>query len=346
MINSGLHQVRSVRIIRFFLTIILLADILLTASCSKNPDAPSPGNQDPQKPIEITGTIWGASSAPFIGENLSGIASWQRLNIRLMGINGGFGMRGRRSYDVGIPVNFTSSAMVDDIGKCPVSIGSFKPVWTETINGNNNEAIKKFVQSIPGDRIVYLTFYHEPEDDMPALGTSDTFQQAFAKFATIVLSAGKPNVHPCFILMTWTFKPQSGRNPDNYNMTKYLKPEQLKGVIAGLDGYAEDPSSGAQQIFETGFSKMKSWGFSRFGIFETGAHASSDPAARSVWVNGLGQWVNSRKDIELVSWFNNGNGQHAGPTGWYLGNWYVNGTTYTWDDTDGTIAAYANLLKQ
>lgn len=262
-----------------------------------------------------------------------------------MAKNGGHAMRGRRSYDVGIPSSFAASAMAEDLGNCQVSLGSFKPDWKETINGSNNDAIKKFVQSIPSDRVVYLTFYHEPEDEIPALGTTDIYQQAFAKFVGIVLSAGKPKVHPCFILMTWTFKPQSGRNPDDYNMAKYLKPEQLKEVIAGLDGYAEDPSSGAQQIFETGFSRMKSWGFTRFGIFETGAHASSVPTARSAWVNGLGQWVNSRKDIEVVSWFNNGNGQHAGPEGWYLGNWYNNGGTYSWDDNDGTIAAFSQFLK-
>jgi hypothetical protein len=146
--------------------------------------------------------------------------------------------------------------------------------------------------------------------------------------------------------MTWTFKTQSGRNPDDFNMARYLKPEQIKEVIAGLDGYADDPSVSAQQIFEPGFAKMKTWGFTRFGIFETGAHSSSVPTARSAWVTDLGQWVNSRKDITLVSWFNNGNGQHAGPTGWYLGNWYQNGSTYTWDDADGTIAAFARLLVQ
>lgn len=318
---------------------------LFGLSCSK-----SSLTTDPVKPVTpktpvIAGTVWGASSASFIGENYGGIASWQRLNNRLKAVNGGYGLMGRRSYDTGIPVNFAGSAMVDDVGNCQVSLGSFKPVWAETVNGINNNSIKNFIQSIPGDRIVYLTFYHEPEDNITAQNTTDLLQQAFAKFVNIVLTAGKPKVHPCFVLMTWTFKSQSGRIPDDYNMAKYLKPEQLKEVIAGLDGYAEDPAVTAKATFETGFAKMSTWGFTRFGIFETGAHASSIASARSVWIDGLGQWVNSRNDIELVSWFNNGNGQHAGPTGWYLGNWYTNGTTYTWDDADGTIAAFSKLLK-
>ena len=329
--------------IHFWIIIIIFS--LFNLSCNESPISPDAVKPDISDDKEVTGTVWGASSASFIGENYGGIESWQRLNNRLKVSNGGFGMKGRRSYDTGIPVNFAASAMSADVGNCPVSIGSFKPNWIETVNGANNDAIIKFVQSIPNERIVYLTFYHEPEDDLTSQNTTDVLQQAFAQFVNIVLTANKPNVHPCFVLMTWTFKTQSGRNPDDFNMAKYLKPEQVKEVIAGLDGYADDPSVSAQEIFESGFAKMKIWGFTRFGIFETGAHSSSVATARSAWVNGLGQWVNSRKDIELVSWFNNGNGQHAGPTGWYLGNWHNNGTTYTWDDADGTIAAYAKLLK-
>jgi hypothetical protein len=325
---------------------LILICSLLTLGCNNSPVTPGQEVPDPSGILKITGTVWGASSAGFIGENCSGIASWQRLNDRLKAVNGDIGMMARRSYDKGIPETFAISAMADDAGNCPVSIGSFKPVWTETVNGTNNEAIKKFIGSMPDDRIVYLVFYHEPEDNLSAVNTADILLQAFARFVNIVLTAGKPNVHPCFVLMTWTFKEQSGRNPDDFNMARYLLPGQIKEVVAGLDGYAGDPSVSAQQIFEPGFDKMKTWGFTRFGVFETGAHASSEATARSAWVDGLGRWVNSRKDVELVSWFNNGNGQHAGPTGWYLGNWYRNGTTYTWDDADGTIAAYAKLLKR
>jgi hypothetical protein len=324
-----------------FIRNTFLAGIFFLFCCNQDAITQSKSN-----PVSISGTIWGASSAGFTGENISGIESWKRLNERLKAKNGGYGMRGRRSYDTGIPSNFSSSAMASDLGNCPVSLGSFKPSWIETVNGGNNEVIKNFIQSIPGDQIVYLTFYHEPEDNVTSQSTTDVLLRAFARYVEIVLSAGKPNVHPCFVLMTWTFNPKSGRNPDDFNMAKYLKPEQIKEVIAGLDGYAEDPSVSAQKVFETGFSKMKTWGFTRFGIFETGAHSSSDPNARSTWVISLGKWVKSRNDIELVSWFNNGNGQHAGPTGWYLGNWYKNDQTYSWDDADGTIEAFSQLLKQ
>ncbi len=302
----------------------------------------------PAKKSPAHAVIWASSSAGYIGESeVDGVASWKRLNERIKSANDGHGLNARRSYDRGIPASFEASAMAPDPALCQVSIGSFKPSWKETADGTNAMAIKQFIQSIPDNHEVYLVFHHEPEDE--ALGKAghnpDLLQHAFARFVDVVLTSGKPNVHPCFVLMTWTFKEKSKRNPDDFNLAKYVKPEQLKKVIAGIDGYADDPSVSAKEIFDPSLTKIATWGFTRFGIFETGAHASSVATARSAWVKGLGDWANSRNDIELVSWFNNGNGQHAGPAGWYLGNWYKQGDTYTWDDGDGTIAAYAKVIK-
>ena len=291
--------------------------------------------------------IWGASSAGFIGEKVTDIESWKRLNERIKSANGGYALEGRRTYDKGIPASWSASAMASDEGLCNVSFGSFKPNWSETVNGTNNEAIKKFIQSIPNDRIVYLTFFHEPENDETPINTKDMLLRAFAKFVDIVLTSGKPNVHPCFVLMTWTFKAESKRNSDDYNLAKYLKPGQAKEVIAGLDGYAGDPAVSAKDLFEPGFTKIATWGFTKFGIFETGDHVSpTSPTLRSSWIKDFGKWVIDRRNIELVSWFNNGNGPHAGPKGWYLGTWSKDGDKYTWGDKDGTLSAYAQLLKK
>lgn len=333
---------KSIKIFGLYLCGLLISAPV--AECLAGEPAVLPGSKSGHK------VIWGASSAQFPGETcVDGVASWERLNSRIKSYNNGFGLHARRSYDRAIPASFAASAMAPDVNLCKVSIGSFKPSWQETAEGTNHAAMKQFIQSIPDKHEVYLVFHHEPEDEALE-GRSgrnpELLQKAFAKFVDIVLTSEKPNVHPCFVLMSWTFKTKSKRNPDDFNLAKYLKPEQLKEVIAGIDGYADDPSVSAKEVFEPGLAKIATWGFTRFGIFETGAHASSVATARSAWINGLGQWANSRTDIELVSWFNNGNGQHAGPTGWYLGNWHKDGTTYSWDDTDGTIKAYSKLLEQ
>lgn len=292
---------------------------------------------------------WGSAASPFRGEkDITGVQAWIRLNDQIKSLNGGFGLQARRSYDRGIPFSFQASAMAPDTALCPVSIGSFKPSWKETADGGNNLAIKKFIQSIPDKREVYLIFHHEPEDE--AEGGKDgrspeLLKAAFAKFVEVVLESGKSNVHPCFVLMTWTFNPKSHRNPDDFNLGANLKPEQRKKVIAGLDGYASVPTFGsAKSIFEPNFAKLASWGFKRFGIFETAVHSDETANGRADWIRSLGEWVNSRNDIELVTWFHAGNGQHAGEKGWYLGDWEVQNGMYSWSDKSGSIAEYSKLM--
>ena len=290
-------------------------------------------------------TFWGSSASPFPGEKMDRVAAWKRLNEKIKSLNGGYGLEGRRSYDKGLPATWSASAMSEDVGLCPVSFGSIKPNWIETANGTNYEAIKKFVQSIPDDRIVYLVFHHEPEDNTKQKGYStQLLQSAFAKFVDAVLDAGKPNVHPCFVLMSYTFRPQSGRNPDDFNMAAKLKPDQLDKVIAGVDGYAKTAETPASEIFEPCLTKFASWGFKRFGIFETATKPEPSAAARVKWIQELGAWVNSRKDIELVSWFHSGVGPHAGPSGWFIGGRSNINSDFTLTD-DGSIAAYAQLVK-
>ena len=336
---------------------VMLSAAFLMTSCSKNSEKSiSPAKVDatgktPKLASAAAGTtIWGASSQPFPGETLGTgdngpITSWQRLNRRLQSKNGDIGLKFRRSYDTGIPANFSASGMAGDIGNSDVSVGEIKPDWIETANGTNFNQIKQYVQTFPAGRTIYLVFFHEPEDNVKTGYTFDVLQHAFAQFVAAVIAAGNSDVHPCYVLMSYTFKPASGRNPDNYNMGTYLTAAQKSQVIAGLDGYANDPTVTASQTFNANFNKMGTWGFTRFGIFETGVHANTTATARKNWIVGLGTWVNSRTDIELVSYFNSGIGENAGPTGWYLGNWYKTGTTYTWDDADGTIDAYAQLIK-
>lgn len=305
---------------------------------------PAPIKKAIQKKKTTVRVIWGAAGSPFPGEKMDRKDAWIRFNEKVKSINGGYGIQAHRSYDKKIPASWSASVMSQDEGMCPVSLGSMKPNWNETANGSNYEAIKKFVASIPDDRVVYLTFHHEPEDNAKRNGYSvPLLQAAFGKFVDAVLAANKPNVHPCFILMSYTFRPESGRNPDDYNMAAKVKPEQLSKVVAGIDGYAHDPDVSAEQTFEKSLTTMGKWGFTRFGIFEVATHSGDK---RVKWINDMADWVYKRKNIEVVSWYNSGVGPHAGPQGWFLGTWSkdANGN-YIMADGDGSIAAFANLLK-
>lgn len=324
------------KIVKKYLVLILACLVLV--SCGVRKDAYQPTTKR---------TYWGSSGASFPGEEKVGqLESWVRLNEKIKSLNGGYGLDARRSYDKMIPLSWAASAMSKDSGLCPVSFGSFKADWKETAEGTNFQKIKTFVESIPDNRIVYLAFHHEPEDNVKQKDhTVEMLQKAFAGFVDAVLAANKPNVHPTFILMSYTFRPVSKRNPDDYNMVKYVKPNQLKKVVAGLDGYTKTPGKdAAKNIFDAAFTTMSKWGVSRFGIFEIGAQTTI-PGERVKWINELAQWVKARGDVEAVSWFNSGNGPHAGPIGWFLGQWSVKDGVYSWDDSDGSVAAYAQLLK-
>jgi len=101
----------------------------------------------------------------------------------------------------------------------------------------------------------------------------------------------------------------------------------------------------AEELFDTNFKKLASWGFSRFGIFETGTHRVETTSERALWIEGLGRWAINRKNIELVCWFNSGVGQHAGPQGWFLGQWTTNPDgSISWTDSDGSVASFSKLL--
>lgn len=329
--------------------------------CNKNAVTPS---KDPipivTPPKDTTHhVIWGSSSKSFPGEKgVDGVEAWNRLNDKVKSLNGNHGLQAHRTYDSGFPASFAASAMAPDLNLCPVSAYSFQPPYKETADGSKYTAIKQFVQSIPSTHEVYLVFHHEPEYQIfhqepggPAPGwgdlSPDLLQTAFSKFVEAVLDAGKPNVHPCFVLMSWTFDSHSGRNPNDFNLGAKLNSEQKSKVIAGMDGYADLPTgSSAKSIFETSFAKMATWGYTRFGIFETATHPVDTKPLRADWITALGVWVNSRTDIELVCWWNSIVGEPAGEKGWFLGQWTVNPDgTFNWTDADGSVAAYAQLLK-
>jgi hypothetical protein len=302
------------------------------------------------KPAFCQNVIWGSSAGPFTNEKgVSSVQAWERLNVKIKESNGGHGLHARRSYEGFLPETFSASNMSADVNLCKASLYSFKTSWSKTASGDNYQEIKQFVQTIPDDRTVYLIFFHEPEDDIPSQGSSDVFTTAFARFVDAVLDAGKPNVHPTFVLMSWTWNPNSGRNPEDWNVAPKLKPDQLNRVIAGLDGYSHDPvGTSAESAIGRGigFSEMATWGFSRFGIFETSTRRLEGPSGRAKWISDLGEWIRRDGKIEVVSWFHSGVGPNAGAEGWFLGQWWIDEQgNYFWEDTDGSVAAYAKLVK-
>ena len=97
---------------------------------------------------------------------------------------------------------------------------------------------------------IYLTFHHEPEDDLATWGTPTEYAAAFRHIVTVFRSRGVTNVAFVWTMMNWTFDPRSGRDPDPYY------PGDAYVDFIGIDGYNWYPGrSGApwesfQQIFQ------------------------------------------------------------------------------------------------
>ncbi len=79
---------------------------------------------------------------------------------------------------------------------------------------------------------IYLTFHHEPEDDVPALGTATDFTAAWRHIVDVFRARGVTNVTMVWTLMSWTFT--QGRADTYYPGDTYVD-------VVGTDGYNWNP---------------------------------------------------------------------------------------------------------
>ncbi len=117
----------------------------------------------------------------------------------------------KRSYSTGMP-NTAPLLLSDDYGK-RASWHSMKSSWPGMAAGNDAAAMTSFLNSIPADHTLMLTYAHEPENDFPLgeeLTRAAEWRAAQAYFYDLVKSV-RPQTLVGPILMSWTFKSASGR---------------------------------------------------------------------------------------------------------------------------------------
>ena len=78
---------------------------------------------------------------------------------------------------------------------------------------------------------VYLTFHHEPEDDLATWGTPAEYAAAFRHVVDVFRARGVDNVAFVWTMMAWTFDPRSGKPIDAYF------PGDDHVDLIGSDGY-------------------------------------------------------------------------------------------------------------
>jgi Glycosyl hydrolase family 26 len=156
--------------------------------------------------------------------------------------------------------------------------------WSTIASGAEDAAITAQADAVKAfGSPIYLTFHHEPEDDLATWGTPAEYAAAFRHVVTVFRSRDVTNVAFVWTMMSWTFDPRSGRDPDAYY------PGHGYVDIIGVDGYNWYPGrDGAtwesfQEIFQTSndfaVTHAKPW-----MVVETGAQEDPDQPGRK------GQW--------------------------------------------------------
>lgn len=145
--------------------------------------------------------------------------------------------------------------------------------WSAIANGSQDawitqraDAFRAFASPI------YLGFHHEPENDLSTFGTPADHAAAFRHIVTVFRDRGVTNVAFVWTMMSWTFVPASGEDPNAY----YPGDDYVDFI--GSDGYDWYPGKpGAswqsfgevfQQTNDFAVSHNKPWIAVEFGVQE------------------------------------------------------------------------------
>ena len=124
---------------------------------------------------------------------------------------------------------------------------------------------------------VYLTFHHEPENDLAGWGTPGDYAAAFRHVVDVFRNRGVTNVGWVWNMMTWTFDPRSGRDPSAFY------PGDAYVDFIGADGYNWYPSKPSWESFLTVFSLTNAWAVAHgkpWMVVETGVQEDPNVAGR------------------------------------------------------------------
>ena len=198
---------------------------------------------------------------------------------------------------------------------------SFKGDLAAMRDGGFDSAMTTWLNSVPSDHLLYLSWQHEPEN--PSKNNNPTTFRAGARhFYTHVKSVRPQTVVAMPVYMSWTLDPASGRNPlDWYPGDDYTD-------IIGVDAYnpylwpmvgsppnwqniplpgRSNPMIGLRNTAAFAASHGKPWAIGEVATME---HASDSPAVRATTNSYKARWVKDLHDYAALNnatavlWFN------------------------------------------
>ena len=175
----------------------------------------------------------------------------------------------------------------------PPVVVSFKFRPQEVVTGQHDATLRAWFNSIPADRQVWWSYFHEPENDIEA-GAYTTAQYRAAWDHILKLAPERDTLVPTLILMRYTLS-----IPTKRTVSWYVS-EGLKAAPRGVlcwDSYLTGNLT-MKQVVDDPAAVSRSFGLD-FAIGETSA---KDPAKVTQFVKDLIPRCRA-KDAKFVTWF-------------------------------------------
>lgn len=154
-------------------------------------------------------------------------------------------------------------------------------------------ALRQFAHTIPQELRsgCLLTVWHEPEDNIRA--GDFTLADWTAIQRTLADVGAELGIPTAACLMTWTWDPRSGRNPEDY------REGCLAHDILTLDGYSESVDARPPDVFGPALASLREWGIADWAIRETGYLGGPDVLT---WWTELWRWSADQGALFVAPW--------------------------------------------
>lgn len=206
-----------------------------------------------------------------------------------------------RVFHSGLPPTWAGSPA--DVANRPVVV-SFKAPPAEIIAGQHDVRLAAWFASVPRDRDVYWTYFHEPENDVEkGAYTAAQFRAAWRRVATLAVRVHNPRLKATLVLMCWTLNPKSNRQ-----FTDFYPGGDVVDAL-GWDCYNSgarsnqytEPAAVFAPLIEKSRTLGKPWGIAETGSPRT---AGDTGAGRAAWLRAVSLYLNDRAPL-WVAYFDN-----------------------------------------
>lgn len=170
---------------------------------------------------------------------------------------------------------------------------SFKtPLWAAVASGSMDSGIDRILAALEHDNPVWLTMWHEPEND-PDQGTAADWRAMQVRIRERIDVLGIANIAFAPVLMAWTWDARAGRDPADW---------WVDGIFdfLGVDHYTTPtgPQLLLTPVWDAVLASAQSWGVD-VGVGEFGCLGDTGPLLESFYLGG-GAMAYSYFDVDQV----------------------------------------------